>query len=188
MRIEPPPSPPCPTGNTPAATPAADPPLDPPGVWSRFHGLQHGGPSRFSVNPACPNSGRFVFPTTIAPAPFIRSRGQRIGVGDTVLVQQRANCVRHTLHSFGVFDRDRDPVQRAQLVAPHHHRFCFASRVHGVLRRQVQERVQLWFELVDPPETRFGQFDRRHFPGGDHLCQTPPRRKHQFSVVVAHSF
>ena len=42
---------------------------------SRFHGLQHGGPSRFSVNPACPNSGRFVLPTTIAPAPFIRSAG-----------------------------------------------------------------------------------------------------------------
>ena len=155
---------------------------------SRFHGLQHGGPSRFSVNPACPNSGRFVFPTTIAPAPFIRSAGSESASAIRSLYSSEPIVCGIPCHRFGVLDRDRNPVQRAQLVAPHHCGLCCASRVHGVLRRQVQERVQLWFELVDPPETRFGQFDRRHFPGGDHLCQTPPRRKHQFSVVVAHLF
>src|SRR6478735_10623379 len=40
IRIEPPPSPPMPTGTIPDETAAAVPPLDPPGVWSGFQGLR----------------------------------------------------------------------------------------------------------------------------------------------------
>lgn len=47
---------------------AAAPPLDPPGVRERSHGLRVTPKSRFLVMAVAPNSGRFVFPTTIAPA------------------------------------------------------------------------------------------------------------------------
>ena len=40
IRIEPPPSPPRPTGTMPAATAAAVPPLEPPGVRVGSHGLR----------------------------------------------------------------------------------------------------------------------------------------------------
>ena len=40
IRIEPPPSPPMPTGTMPVATATAVPPLEPPGVRRRSHGLR----------------------------------------------------------------------------------------------------------------------------------------------------
>jgi len=49
---------------------AALPPLDPPGVRSVFHGFLVTPWSLFFVKPVNPNSGVFVFPTTIAPADF----------------------------------------------------------------------------------------------------------------------
>ena len=72
IRIEPPPSPPCANGPSPAATCAAAPPLDPPGVRSRFQGLRVIPVSGLSVAPFQPNSGVVVFPRKTPPAPCKR--------------------------------------------------------------------------------------------------------------------
>ena len=68
MRMEPPPSPACPTGTARAATSAALPPLDPPGVCARFQGLwvapRHSG----SVVPRMPSSGQLLLATGMKPA------------------------------------------------------------------------------------------------------------------------
>ena len=68
MRIDPPPSVPVASGTRPAASAAALPPLEPPGDQSKAHGSCVSPNSRFDVNPSNANSGRFVLPTTIAPA------------------------------------------------------------------------------------------------------------------------
>ena len=68
MRMEPPPSLPCPIGTMPAATAAAVPPLEPPAECSVAHGLRVGPNRRGSVVGRMPNSGAFVFPTTTRPA------------------------------------------------------------------------------------------------------------------------
>ena len=73
MRIDPPPSLAVESGTMPEASAADDPPLDPPGVRSRFQGLRVAPNSSLSVKGMCPNSGVFVFPTTIAPAAFSRA-------------------------------------------------------------------------------------------------------------------
>ena len=49
-----------------------EPPLDPAVVRSGFQGLRDGPNSSGSVNGVRPNSGVFVFPTTITPARFRR--------------------------------------------------------------------------------------------------------------------
>ena len=68
MRIDPPPSVPVASGAMPAASAAPLPPLEPPGDQSRAHGSRVSPNSRFDVNPSKANSGRFVLPTTTAPA------------------------------------------------------------------------------------------------------------------------
>ena len=76
MRIEPPPSPPCASGPSPAAIWAAAPPLDPPGVRSRFHGFRVIPVTGLSVAPFQPNSGVAVLPRKMPPASRRRrSRG-----------------------------------------------------------------------------------------------------------------
>src|SRR5918912_1059586 len=60
IRIEPPPSPPWPSGTMRDATAAAVPPLDPPGDRSRFHGLRVGPYASGSVDGRSPSSGQFV--------------------------------------------------------------------------------------------------------------------------------
>src|SRR5215218_5967441 len=72
IRIDPPPSDPCASGSTRAATCAAAPPLEPPGVRSVFHGLRQAPLSSDSVTAVEPNSGVFVLPTTMNPAPLSR--------------------------------------------------------------------------------------------------------------------
>ncbi len=67
-RIDPPPSPACATGASPAATAADAPPLDPPEVCARFHGLRVLPCRAFSETVSAPNSGEFVRPRGIAPA------------------------------------------------------------------------------------------------------------------------
>src|SRR6478735_10895326 len=68
IRIEPPPSPPMPTGTIPDETAAAVPPLEPPGVRVRSHGLRVLPRETDSVKGNAPNSGIVVLPTTTAPA------------------------------------------------------------------------------------------------------------------------
>ena len=60
------------TGTTPAATAAAEPPELPPGTRSGFSGLRVGPKALFSVDDPIPNSSRFVFPITQAPASISR--------------------------------------------------------------------------------------------------------------------
>ena len=72
MRIEPPPSEEVTRGRTPPASTAEEPPLEPPGVRSGFQGERVTPNRGFLVIAVNPNSGVFVLPTTIAPAP--RSR------------------------------------------------------------------------------------------------------------------
>ena len=72
MRIEPPPSVPCATGQRPAASAAAAPPLEPPGVRERSHGLRQSPLSSDSVTAIVPSSGVFVLPMTTKPASRIR--------------------------------------------------------------------------------------------------------------------
>src|SRR6476661_505754 len=62
MRIEPPPSPPIPTGTIPLATAAAVPPLEPPGVRVRSQGLRVRPREALSVYGNAPNSGIVVLP------------------------------------------------------------------------------------------------------------------------------
>src|SRR5687767_34216 len=68
IRIDPPPSPPPASGTIPLATAAPDPPDEPPVVTSRFHGFRQVPNNSDSVNGTRPNSGVFVFPTTMSPA------------------------------------------------------------------------------------------------------------------------
>ena len=70
MRIEPPPSEPCASGNTPAATAAAAPPDDPPGVRVTSQGFRQAPFRSDSVTEVIPNSGVFDLPTTMNPASF----------------------------------------------------------------------------------------------------------------------
>src|SRR4029077_10441541 len=72
-RIDPARSLPPASGPRPAATAAAAPPLDPPAERSGAHGLAVAPNSRLSVNGLHPNSGVFVLPSKIAPAPRNRS-------------------------------------------------------------------------------------------------------------------
>src|SRR5690348_13981050 len=67
-RIEPPPSLPCASGNSPPATAAAAPPLEPPGVRVVSHGLRHAPFNSDSVCAIVPNSGVFVLPRMTKPA------------------------------------------------------------------------------------------------------------------------
>src|SRR5579862_7211833 len=68
IRIEPPPSLPCATGQSPAAVAAAAPPLEPPGVRAVSHGFRQTPLSSDSVIAIVPNSGVLVFPRTTKPA------------------------------------------------------------------------------------------------------------------------
>src|SRR5262252_6678471 len=68
MRTEPPPSVAVAMGARPAASAAPDPPLEPPGDHWSPHGLRVTPKTRFAEYPSVANSGRFVLPTTIAPA------------------------------------------------------------------------------------------------------------------------
>ncbi len=68
MRTEPPPSVPVASGARPIINAAPLPPEEPPGDQSGAHGLRVSPKSRFDANPSKANSGRFVLPTTIAPA------------------------------------------------------------------------------------------------------------------------
>ncbi len=73
MRIEPPASVPSAKDSRPSATAAAEPPDEPPLFRDRSNGLRVGPNSGLSQVPRKPNTGLFVFPTTIAPAASIRS-------------------------------------------------------------------------------------------------------------------
>src|SRR5438270_1858963 len=65
IRIEPPPSLPCPNATIPAATAAALPPEEPPAVRERSQGLCVGPKRSGSVVGSSPNSGVLVLPTRI---------------------------------------------------------------------------------------------------------------------------
>src|SRR5207245_9910596 len=73
IRIEPPPSPPCPSAQRLAATAAAAPPLEPPAVRLLSMGFRAGGNIGPSVTGRVPNSGAFVFPRMTAPWSFNRT-------------------------------------------------------------------------------------------------------------------
>ena len=67
-RTDPPVSDPRDAAAIPAATAAAEPPLDPPATRSRAHGFRTGPAADCSLEEPIPNSSRFVFPTSTAPA------------------------------------------------------------------------------------------------------------------------
>src|SRR5262249_23274330 len=60
-------------GPMPVATATAAPPLEPPQLSAGFQGLRVAPNTALNVFPPAPNSGVFVFPTTIAPAALSRS-------------------------------------------------------------------------------------------------------------------
>ncbi len=72
MRIEPPPSLPCATGQSPAAVAAAAPPLEPPAVRVVSQGFRQAPFSSDSVCAIVPSSGVFVLPRTTNPASRMR--------------------------------------------------------------------------------------------------------------------
>src|SRR3954447_25272819 len=72
IRIDPPPSPPIPTGTMPVATATAVPPLDPPGVRLRSQALCVMPRLADSVEAIAPNSGMLVVAATTAPARLSR--------------------------------------------------------------------------------------------------------------------
>jgi len=61
------------SGATPAASAALAPPLDPPGVCSRLQGLRVTPKAGLSVSTLWANSGRLVWPITMAPAALTRA-------------------------------------------------------------------------------------------------------------------
>ena len=71
--IEPPPSLPTASGDSPAASPAAAPPLEPPTVFFLSQGFQVGPNTELSVTATSPNSGTLVLPSITPPASLIRS-------------------------------------------------------------------------------------------------------------------
>ena len=73
MRIDPPPSLPCPIGSAPAATSAAVPPLEPPGLRDRFHGFSVGPWTTAAVSMLKANSGVAVRTRDTRPASRKRS-------------------------------------------------------------------------------------------------------------------
>src|SRR5579864_4471958 len=73
IRIDPPPSLPTPPAEHPAAIAADSPPLDPPAVRVRSQGLFTRPYIELSLSYAIRNSGTFVFPRMIAPAPRNRA-------------------------------------------------------------------------------------------------------------------
>ena len=68
MRIEPPPSLACATGNTPAAIAAEEPPDEPPELCARFQGLRVAPNRRDSVVAVWPNSGEVSLAKMFRPA------------------------------------------------------------------------------------------------------------------------
>src|SRR5207253_3367708 len=76
IRIEPPPSPPCPSAQRLAATAAAAPPLEPPAVRLLSMGFRAGGNIGPSVTGRVPNSGAFVFPRMTALSYFKRTKAK----------------------------------------------------------------------------------------------------------------
>ncbi len=72
-RIEPPPSLPTPPNEQPDALAAASPPLEPPAVRLVSHGLLVFPVSKLLLSYAISNSGVFVLPRTMAPAPRSRA-------------------------------------------------------------------------------------------------------------------
>src|SRR5580704_16028022 len=72
-RIDPPPSLPTPPTEQPDAIAAASPPLEPPADRAKFQGLLVLPLNKLSVSYAIKNSGVFVFPRMIAPAPRSRA-------------------------------------------------------------------------------------------------------------------
>ncbi|GIU91054.1 MAG: hypothetical protein KatS3mg010_2153 [Acidimicrobiia bacterium] len=98
MRIEPPPSPACPTGTMPLATAAADPPLEPPELCCVFHGLRVGPCDCGSAVGSSPNSGVLVLPTITNPAPSSFSKRWLVVRRDVLqlLQQSVAAVVRRT--------------------------------------------------------------------------------------------
>src|SRR5260370_3147022 len=74
-RIGPPMWVPIPTVAIPAQTAAALPPLEPPGVMPARQGLFVAGKMALVVPTAAASSGKFVFPSTAAPADRARATG-----------------------------------------------------------------------------------------------------------------
>ena len=73
LRIDPPPSEPCDTGQRPAMIADAAPPDEPPQLRSRFHGLRPGGYAGGSLTLSGPNSGTTVLPRIVKPARRMRA-------------------------------------------------------------------------------------------------------------------
>ena len=186
IRIEPPPSPPMPTGTIPAATATAVPPLEPPGVCSGFHGLRVIPPSTDSVNgqaelrhPGLADDHRAGF---AQPAHQLAVLGGGGGVAAAAEGGDAAGDVDLLL------DRDGDAVQRARRPP--------RSQVPVPLRRlrprlvgeDDRERVQGRVALGDARQARLdhldggdlpvrrtpGQLGRRSGrPGGRAACRSP---------------
>ncbi len=68
-------------GSIPEASATAAPPLLPPQVLVVSNGLRVAPNTGLNVWEPAPNSGVFVFPTRIAPAPLIRSTSSESAVG-----------------------------------------------------------------------------------------------------------
>ena len=111
MRIEPPPSLPCATGQRPAAVAAAAPPLEPPGVRATSHGLRQSPFSSDSVVAMVPNSGVFVLPSTMNPAARSRRTTAASNRGTFVAQAFVEYVVRSPAGLVEILDRDRNAVK-----------------------------------------------------------------------------
>ena len=186
MRIEPPPSLPVASGHRYAASAAAAPPLDPPGVWSGFQGLPPSGPSRFWQVPTMPSSEALVLPRMTAPPRTHALHHRGIPFGNAVLEPDRAHGRADARGHLRVLDRDRQPVQGAQLIATQHGRLRGPGLRHRRVAREQQERVQPRVEPLDTVEEELGKLHRRCVLAGDEPQQLGGGRVRQF-VMPDHS-
>src|SRR4029450_9487279 len=93
-RIDPPPSVPIDSGDSPAATATPDPPLEPPDVRVRSQGFTDSSDTRLTARPYIPNSGVLVLPTRIAPAARARAHTVESSSGTQSSYSREACVVR----------------------------------------------------------------------------------------------
>ena len=169
IRIEPPPSDAVAPAQRPAAVAAAEPPLDPPGVREVSHGFRVIPHASVSVKPQMASSGRFVLPSTIAPAARRRRTISPSACGGRVEAV-RAPRGDLALEVFGVLDRDGHAGEWQRLA------FAFCEPRLDLLRlvaRLVGQddavRVQLGIEAIDPVEVELDEVGRCDVARADHF-------------------
>ena len=160
----------------PVASATADPPEEPPQVRSGFHGLRVVPNRSFDVKPSAANSGRFVLPTTMAPA----ARRRATTTASVVAAGADANIARpergpHARDIGHVLHEQRQPGERPGL-RPRGELLVEHPRLRERLRSQRDHRAEVGVERFDPPERPRDEFVRADLTRADLRGELAQRR------------